>query len=200
MMKEINEVRRNRHDLRHNLQTLRALIKSEKTDEALEYLDTYIEHIEVENQRRFWQNEAVNAALNHYYARALQKKIQANVQVYLPSLGGISQQELCTVVGNILENCIDGCMTVAEEKRRLSFCMLVRGSNSLIITSDNTFDGEVKMEDGRYETTKLNGSGIGTVSVAKTAEKYGGTARFYHRENEFFTDIFIPVNISDDNK
>ena len=36
--------------------------------------------------------------------------------------------------------------------------------------------------------------GIGLLSIASTAEKYGGTAEFSHEGNQFYTDIMIPMS------
>ena len=47
------------------------------------------------------------------------------------------------------------------------------------------------MKDGDYMSTRINGHGIGLKSITSTAAKYGGSARFSHEGNEFYTDVIL---------
>jgi len=51
----------------------------------------------------------------------------------------------------------------------------------------------VRQKGGRYLSTNRNGSGIGLSSVKTIAEKNGGTARFHHEGNEFFSEVVMNV-------
>ena len=63
----------------------------------------------------------------------------------------------------------------------------------LYIVVVNSFDGNVCQRDGRYISTKSDGDGIGLVSVAAIAEKYGGMAQFSHEGKLFYSNIAIPL-------
>ena len=64
----------------------------------------------------------------------------------------------------------------------------------LYIVVVNSFNGVARQRDGRYVSTKSDGSGVGLASVASTAENYGGVAQFSHDEKLFYSNIAIPLN------
>ncbi len=52
----------------------------------------------------------------------------------------------------------------------------------LLISVENTFNGEITEKDGFFGSSKRNGNGIGTQSVRRIAEKDGGYCRFSKTE------------------
>lgn len=64
----------------------------------------------------------------------------------------------------------------------------------LYIVAVNSFNGVARQRDGRYVSTKSDGSGVGLASVAATAENYGGVAQFSHEGKLFYSNIAIPLN------
>ena len=103
----------------------------------------------------------------------------------------MSDVDLCSMVGNILENAVTACRK-AEEKR-IQLTILTEEAAQLYIVAVNTFNGVVKQSGGRYLSTNRKGSGVGLSSVTSTAEAYGGVARFSHKGTEFYSNIAIPL-------
>lgn len=99
---------------------------------------------------------------------------------------------MCSMVSNILENAVAACQS-AEEKT-IQLTILTEKRMQLYIVVVNSFDGFVSERDGRYFSTKSDGSGIGLTSVAATAENYGGVAQFSHEGKLFYSNIAIPLN------
>ena len=64
---------------------------------------------------------------------------------------------------------------------------------ALYIVSTNSFDDEVRKKDGKYASSRKDGSGIGLSSIRITAEKYNGTARFSHDDKVFYIDVVMEV-------
>ena len=52
-------------------------------------------------------------------------------------------------------------------------------------------DGNVKQKGDTYHTSRKGGHGIGLSSIAITAERYGGVAKFSHNGTKFYTDIVL---------
>ena len=57
----------------------------------------------------------------------------------------------------------------------------------------NSFYGRVRMENGKYESTKGYGRGVGLSSVRYIVERYGGRASFSHEGMEFYSNVLIPL-------
>ncbi|MCR5093216.1 MAG: ATP-binding protein, partial [Lachnospiraceae bacterium] len=133
----------------------------------------------------------VNAVLNHYMHRAFADDIKCDWEIDLAEDVNISVIDMCSVVGNILENAILACEEVPQTERFIDFLLRTEEGGQISITTTNSFSGNVRMKDGEYRSTRRNGSGIGLKSIASTAERYGGIARFSHEGNEFYTDVMF---------
>lgn len=192
----MDETARVRHDFKHTIGTLSDLAAQGDVNAVREYLDAYLEAQPKSDTTHYCTDTAVNALLNHYMHRALEQRIEIDLEVDLPkdTVGSTSvhRVDMCSILGNILENAIIACSTVPEDKRYVD--LLIRNdSGMLYIVASNTFDGKVRVKDGRYLSTHRHGQGIGLSSITSTAKKYGGTVRFSHDDSEFRTDVVIPL-------
>ena len=105
----------------------------------------------------------------------------------------VSDPDLCSMVGNILDNAVNACMDMAEGPRWIVLSVTVMHGTQFCIVATNSFNGTVKLQDGRYLSTRVNGSGMGLTSIRTTAERCGGSADFSHEGTEFYSNIMIPI-------
>ena len=68
-------------------------------------------------------------------------------------------------------------MPLSEEQNR-----------ELYIAISNSYSGKLNQKKDRYLSTHKGGNGIGLISVAATAVRYGGTADYSHDD-----DIMQPL-------
>lgn len=132
--------------------------------------------------------------MNYYAQLAASNGIQLDWHTDIPEWIHVAEPDLCSLLGNLIENAFAGCSTVEDTAPRYH-CLSVelRNNVNLYIVSTNSFDGFVRLKDGQYESTKRKGSGIGIHSVKMIAEKYRGTARFHHMGTEFYADVMLQV-------
>ena len=123
-----------------------------------------------------------------------EENIGAQLQIELPEKLPFLDSELCGILGNILENAVAGCMTLAEDERYLQLSLMTQHDTYLYIVATNSFSGRVVQQGARYISTKRAGGGLGLSSIASTVEKLGGNVRFYHKDREFYTDIMLPMH------
>lgn len=180
-----------RHDFRQSIRTLAELYDAGDHEAVGRYLHQFIDSMPVSEVRYFCNDTALNALLNYYDHLTRQEQIGFSVQVRLPETLPVSDVDLCSMVGNILENAVTACRK-ADEKR-IHITILTEEAAQLYIVAVNTFNGVVKQADGRYLSTNRRGSGVGLSSVASTAEAYGGVAQFSHRGTEFYSNVAIPL-------
>ena len=119
--------------------------------------------------------------------------ISIELDIDIPKEPGIPDVELCSLLGNILENAILACGEVPKADRFIDFALRIKSGSNLMIVCTNSFDGSPRIMDGQYLSTRSGGSGLGLKSIASTAAKHGGIARFYHEGMEFSSDVMIPV-------
>lgn len=189
----IEESARARHDFKQTIAALKALADASDYEALDEYLDQYVNSLPRNEIVNYCRNNAVNALLNYYAQQAEQAGIALDIRIDMPENLPVSDVDLCGMMGNILENAVAACLTVAEGKRWIQFTAVTRFDSQLCIVATNSFDGNVRKKSGRYLSTHHSGRGIGLLSIASTAEKYGGAADFSHSGNEFYTDVMLPI-------
>ncbi len=170
------QLRRQRHDLRHQLAAIRQLADS---DPALlrEYIDSLLEAIPAA-PRSFCENPAVNAVVSYYAARLEDEGVEVRIRLSLPArLEGVTDGEACVVFGNLLENAMEACALVEVGPRFVHLDgEISRGV--LAVTMGNSFDGRTFREGGRFRSSKRAEPGVGLSSIQAVARKHGGDARF----------------------
>lgn len=191
--KYMEETARVRHDFRHTLHTLKMLSEEKAYTTLDQYLDKYLEALPVNKVTAYCQHNSVNALLNYLVPAAHDADIDIRIQIDLPDKLPVTDIDLCSILGNILENAINGCRTVAPEKRFIQLSVTTRHNAYLYIVSTNTFNGIVKKKNDQYQTTRKNGHGIGLSSIQFTVEKYQGSAQFSNDDSKFYVDIMIPM-------
>ncbi len=197
-MRYIDESARVRHDFKHTIATLDDLSVKGDLQAIRDYLNQYKALQPERETMSFCKNVPVNAILNYYAHLSEGMHITMDLEIDIPREPGIPDVELCSLLGNILENAILACGDVPEADRFIDLAVRIKGGSNLIIVCTNSFDGSPRMKDGQYLSTRSGGSGLGLKSIASTAEKYGGMARFHHEDKEFFSDVMIPVGKTED--
>lgn len=189
----INETSRMRHDFRHTARTLLTLAQKNETEKMLSYLEQYNQELDACSPRLFCKHPSANAILAYYADIAQSQEIQIDWNIDLPGQINVSNVDLCSILGNLLENAIDGCATVPPSQRFINLSVDLMEQEELYIISVNSFNGVVKKSGQKYLSTKKNGNGIGLWSVSIAAEKYDGMTRFYHSETEFYSEVMLSL-------
>ena len=181
---------RARHDFRQNILTMKNLYHEGAYSRLGEYIDEYYDSLPSPETKQYCPNRALNALLNFYAGKAKENSIRASFRFDLPRKISVSDVDLCTIVGNILENAIAACMDLPEEERMLSLSGLTQ-NHRLYIVATNSFSGQVRERNGVYLSLRHSGNGIGLNSVRASAEKYHGKAEFSHSGKEFHSNVLL---------
>ncbi len=190
----IEETSKHRHDFRQSIFTLKQLADDGNFNSLKSYLEEYTRTFPQSEIKKYCNNNAVNALLNYYAHSANSNNIRLDWKMDIPDLLPVTEPDLCTLLGNLIENALSGCMTVSEKENRYH-CLSVTLKNdvNLYIVSTNSFNGVVRLKHDRYLSTKRSGNGIGIRSMKMIAEKYHGIARFSHTQDEFYGDIMLKM-------
>lgn len=175
LMNENNErIRRIKHDMKNNLETLNLLAKDQKYWEVGVMLDELVEStIEVEKVINTG-NPAIDAILNIKLSVMLKKAIKIDKKINIPSNLQISFKQASAVLGNALDNAIEATEKVEEENRYI-MVELNYINNSIFIYIKNYFDAgitNIKMLSTKKEDKLLHG--IGLNSIRKTVQEMEG--------------------------
>ena len=183
--------RQARHDFRQTIYTLKELSSERDYESIDEYLSSYIEALPKKEVTNYCRDNALNALLNHYAMIASTNDIDMDINIYIEKDLLIDNVDLCSIVGNILENAVLACADVPEEKRFIHVVISLEQGNELYIAISNSFSGKLRQKKDRYLSTHKSGSGIGLISITATAEQYGGSANFSHADGIFYSDVLM---------
>ena len=208
---EQNESRRKlTHDFRQHIHTLTAMATqlqelphSDESDSLLLELTGYLSHIEtspvhLHTQGSFCSNVAVDALLQYYANAAEESGIHICFQLLPPSSLPLTDIELCTMLGNLLENALDACrrMPPARKDSPYTIRLFTRETGLLFfLCVENSYDGIIISDNGHFLSRKRNGkrSGIGISSIREIAERHGGSVTVYPMEHLFRVGITLPM-------
>lgn len=193
LQEHMRQTARLRHDFRHSLRLLSALAEQENLAGIRSHLAEYERSLTEKAPASYCANTALNALFGYYEEMAASAGVETDWKIQLPDPLTVSELDLASLLGNLLENGINGCRTLRSGKRRFSLTTELRQGNSLYIVSTNSFDGHVRKGKNGYYSTRHDGRGIGLASIAAVAEKYNGSARFSNSDTEFFVDVVLKV-------
>ncbi len=176
------------HDTRHHLVAIASLGKNGEYDEQMRYVNDLIEKCDITVSRRFCGNSSANAILSGYIERAEQRNISVSVNIDLPEAISINRYDLCTVLGNCLENAIEACQRIPSESPLYHTRYIdIRGREDggrLIIRIKNTCDTATS-EYNSLKSSKGVLGGIGLKNVSNVVERYGGSMSTEFGDNCF---------------
>lgn len=193
LQSHMRQTRQLRHDFRHSVHILTALAEKEDLPGLQAHLRQYEQRLEAETPVNYCANAALNALFNYYKTMADAQGIRTLWQISLPEPLTVSELDLASLLGNLMENAIAGCATAPEGERRFALDLEARQGNCLYIVSTNSFDGNPRISAGQYLSTKRAGEGLGLLSISSVAEKYHGYARMSHKGTDFFVDVMLKI-------
>lgn len=165
-----------RHDMRHYLRGLAALIEEGHTDEALERIDALCETNDRTAVRRYCANETVNIALSSLSADINAHGITADLRAAVPETVHVGDVDLFSVVSNALDNAIAAASAAPEGERFVDLDLRYEDGQLLLLVS-NTFGRAPHMVDG-MPVAQHAGHGFGTKSIKLAVERMNGNCQF----------------------
>ena len=136
-------------------------------------------------------NPAVDALVGHYDSDARQKGIPVEWKLELPKRLPLPEADLCTLLGNLLENAVFASQKLPPDERQVRVMARMLSPAMLGIVVENRYDGVLKKQKGVLHSTKHEGQGIGLVSINTTVQKYHGNLTVETENNVFRANVLL---------
>lgn len=187
---QYQEIRQIRHDIKQHLDAVSGLQLEGKIEAAQKYISNISSGLERIEMFMDVGSDFVNAILNSKLSIAKSKGIEVLCNSS-SEVGGISEYDLCNLIGNMLDNAIEaaekpGDNAVVEVSIRSD-------KYKLMITVANSILQPVLNSNSNLKTTKKGTElhGFGVKSIKTIAERYGGSADFYEEDLTFFCRVIL---------
>ena len=185
------QVRGWRHDYRNHINNMKIQLSQENYDGLSDYLNELADDLDTVDTVIKTGNVMADAILNTKLNVAEKMNVQLNVKANVPEALPMSDVELCSVLGNMLDNAVEACGTLPEEERFMRV-YIGKLKGQLYLSVQNSA-GKVRKEKGSYLSTKEGEHGYGLFRIDRVAKKYGGYVNRQNEEGIFATEIMIPL-------
>ena len=109
----------------------------------------------------------------------------------LPRQLPLPEADLCTILGNLLENALHACQNLPPEQRQVRVMARMLSPAMLGLIVENNFDGVLKKQRGILHSTKHEGTGIGLVSIETAVHKYNGSLTIETPNHVFRANVLL---------
>lgn len=178
-----------RHDMRHQLQTVASLAQRGDCAALLDYVGASREKLDAITPKSYCSNAVLDTVLVNAAEQAEQMGIALEMAVALPEKLPADVLELSIVFANALENAIQAVRELPDGQRRI-ICKSVTHPRFLMEFS-NPYAGDISFDRRGVPVTDKPGHGIGTRSIVAFAEKYHALFLFRAEQGWFKLQIAL---------
>lgn len=176
-----------------HLQTMNSLLINDNVAGATVFIDRMTQTFHDHDMIPVCNNESINMLFSYFYYVCKKENIYLETHINLPNGLPIPDLDLCILFGNCMENAIEACRFVKDEKNRfINVDCKIQNANLMIIM-DNSFDGFINKVNNQLKTRKKFG-GIGLKTVQAVVGKYRGSIDMEYPQNVF--SIFLKLQLS----
>lgn len=192
-----SQMRMLKHDINNHLSAMSLLLKEGRTEEAQKYLQEITIDLESTMPVARTGIHALDMILWNKISLAKENSIaiQPSIDGMLTGLQ-ITDYELCSLLGNLLDNAIEAVQKLPEENRQISL-RIGRQLDMLCIFCENPF-ATIQKEGNRFITLKADhqNHGLGLRQVKHIAHKYNGTVDIKTEDNLFSVSVLLTTSTS----
>ena len=187
LLQNDEQLRRFRHDYKNHMIVVTSLLNAGLADEAKEYLETIRVSSGMGEKKFLTGNFVADAILNNKLSLAEEFDIELSFSGVIPDKG-VEHADLCTVIGNLIDNAIEGTERFPG-KRYVRVRAAVR-NGFLTVTVTNPVEKRIPIRGNRIRTTKSDAGnhGIGLKNVAAAVKKYNGNMVLSCDDSQFTAD------------
>lgn len=187
-----------RHDIRHHLQTLEQLVSHGHMTDAQNYLSS----MQCVTTKKFFITgcSAVDALLAAKNSTMESYDISFRYTAHPLSDLPIDTVDFCSIVGNLLDNSIEGILRIADYsslKPTVHLSFLKTGDMFYINCENPCNPSSLIIRKGKFITSKKSEHqsglrGIGLSSIQRIAEQAEGRCQFYCENQVFYAQVVLP--------
>ena len=181
-----------RHDFNNHLGVIYGLLESKDIYKAETYVAQLVQTTEKYRNLVNIPYPMLRAMLNYKLSIAKEKAIELRLMIDVPEGLAINEFDLTVILGNLLDNAIEACLTVQESNRNIGLHISYK-PDYLIIHTENPMK-EVSVTQVRGRATTKNdpeNHGFGLRNIEYLTQKHNGFMKIDRADGVFNVDIAI---------
>ena len=188
--KKDEEVKILRHDMKHILITLSSLIKNDKPEEALDFINNYVTTIDSTKTKNYCNDSIINSILEYYCSKAEDEDVILNIKVNnIEDALNVPPYETAVLISNCLDNAIKAANKL--KNNRIVDFKFWNNDGRLILQCKNNYDGIILIDKDGRPTNLAKGHGLGSDSIELFAKKYNLNITYEITENIYKINIIF---------
>ena len=139
-------------------------------------------------------NETVNILVGYWQPILERLGVQPEYRIDIGAENPIDPLDLTAILGNLLANAAEALERLAPDAPRLLRLALVHQGDTLFLTADNSYDGELRYDAAGNLLSSKRGNaerGIGMESIRTSLARYDGTMEISPEDDLFAVSIVL---------
>lgn len=182
---QYEQIRHMRHDIANHMHTIQILLQNGENAQARDYALELTPQLQFRSCLGSCKNPMVDAFLFSRIQQAEADHIPISTDVVLPDDLHISDVDLISVFGNMLDNAVDACKT-ADEPHISVRAHVEKGYLNIKVT--NTSPAKKEARPQRVQNLER---GMGQLILADIAKQYGGAFSTTEQNGEYTASISL---------
>lgn len=187
------QIRGWRHDYRNHIQAMKVHAAQGDWEAVRAYLDALETDLAAVDTVLKTGNPMADAILNSKISLARSKGITVRADASVPVALGLSELDLCVILGNLFDNAIEASLALPQDRRLIRVYIDMKGEQLYISFTNFTAGKKRSKTGGRFRTTKGEGHGFGLVRIDTVVERLGGWLSRNSEDGAFTTEILLPA-------
>ena len=194
MQRSYEQQRKFLHDYKNQLTCIQGLLAEGKEEEAAGYAAKLAGSLKKSADTVNANHTVVNVVLNQKYRYAEEKGIAMVLAVNDLSGLAMEDEDLVTLLVNLLDNAIEACEKLEDGKKVIQFKM-IQEEEQLILSVRNPVKAPVEIRGNKVVNSGKQGPGhgIGLLNVEEVIKRNHGTSTLQCRDGWFYFAAMFPV-------
>ncbi|MEK5236031.1 ATP-binding protein [Paenibacillus sp. FSL L8-0470] len=182
------------HDTNKQLVYVRTCIQNNEIQESIHHINQMLGQIHQPAPKLSTGNLAIDALIDNALNIACEHCIAMNndIRIHTGAIE-IERLDLCTVIGNVLDNALEAAARVPKKEDRFIHLLIFTTDTALFIQVTNSRSESSAMVRCNRKTN-AGFHGFGLTNIQRVAKKYGGNLVTKAQNYEFETIIVLPFS------
>ena len=176
------------HDVDKHTKAMEQLYSGGNVQAAMEYSGQISGMLKPLIPVRYTGNPILDILLSDKAEALREKEIRFETKVDHIVLDFVEPIDITTIFGNLLDNAVESCMEVRQDKH--IFIKISSYHQMVSVRIENSSD-PVRWKNGQPVSGKGKGRGIGLLNVRRSIEKYDGSMKLKYEDGLFIVELFL---------